>query len=90
MGWLTNRGKRGTAAPVGAPPDWKDEACAVFDLLDKEGAGYISTVPSDAPKVAGHCHSEISVLGEEVLDVKKCLPLVYFTFFGVCFSCFCL
>lgn len=71
MGWLTNRGKRGTAAPVGAPPNWKDEACAVFDLLDKEGAGYISTVPSDAPKVAGHCHSEISVLGEEVLDAQR-------------------
>ena len=71
MGWLTNRGKRGVTTPVGAPPEWKDDASAVFDLLDKEGAGYITTVPADAPKVAGHCHSEISVLGDEVLEAQR-------------------
>ena len=51
--------------PNGAPADWKAKVTATFKVLDKEGAGYISTVPS---KLAQTSLSEISVLGADVLE----------------------
>ena len=51
-------------APKDSPDDWGVQAEAVFKLLDKDGAGHISTVPH---KKRDDYASEITVLGEDVL-----------------------
>jgi len=54
--------------PNGAPEDWKQQVMATFRLLDKNGSGVISLIPY---KKRETLFSEISVLGEDVLEKQK-------------------
>jgi len=56
--------------PNGAPEDWKEKTMAVFRLLDKNQAHTIALVPK---KKAEMVFSEISVLGEDVLEKQKAI-----------------
>lgn len=57
----------GPPAPAGAPADWKAQVEAVFKLLDKNGTGYIDTVPH---KKRDEKFSEILVLGDAVVAAQ--------------------
>jgi hypothetical protein len=58
----------GPPPPPGAPDDWKAKAMAAFGALDKEKAGYITTVPS---KQRDTKFSEIFMLGDEVIKKQQ-------------------
>jgi len=64
---LSARSRPDDADGDAAPADWEARATAVFEIIDKEGAGYITTVPTAA---TGFC-SELSVLGEDALFWQK-------------------